>query len=109
MRFGNLGGLLKPCRLARRMRVGGLGLRCGSIRRLSGCGLRLLLRGGWMLVQWLGGSLTRLRGLRMQCIRSAFALLKWLLLFEVFLPARRLFVSVLGGVAFPCSGFRAFP
>ncbi|HEX3635591.1 MAG TPA: hypothetical protein VHV99_08895, partial [Paraburkholderia sp.] len=35
--------------------------------------------------------------------------MKWLLLFEVFLPARRLFVSVLGGLAFPCSGFRAFP
>jgi hypothetical protein len=45
----------------------------------------------------------------MQCIGSAFALLKGLLLFEVFLPARRLFVSVLGGLAFPCSGFRAFP
>src|SRR5579863_4036128 len=76
MLFGNLRGLLKRCRHARRTRAGGRGLRCGSIRRLSGCGLRLLLREVWMLERWRRGSLTRLVGLRMQCIGSAFALLK---------------------------------
>src|SRR5580693_6514003 len=45
MRFGNLGGLLRLFRLVRRMPAGGLGLRLGTIGRLSAYVWLLSLRG----------------------------------------------------------------